>query len=124
MQFLFVYKSLAIAQHLGYFQLDHRINLGDPRLAASYAVLTYKLSSGTVTGAPIVLCVTIPSNAPDPAEAVRFVQYVVKSSATVLASYGLQAFGTQLLYNDTAPPQFVSQMLSQGLLAPGGSLGP
>jgi molybdate/tungstate transport system substrate-binding protein len=123
MQFLFLYKSLAIAQHLGYIQLDHRINLGDPRLAEGYALLTYKLATGTVAGGPIVLCVTIPSNAPDPAEARQFVQYLVKSSAAVLPSYGLQVFAPQLLYNDSAPPEFVSQMLSQGLLSSGGSLG-
>jgi molybdate/tungstate transport system substrate-binding protein len=123
-QFLFIYRSVATAQHLGYIQLDHRINLGDPKLAASYAVLTYKVATGVSKGAPIILCVTIPTNAPHASEATQFVQYVAKNSGSVVAAYGLQAFASPLLYNNTAPPQFVSQMVSQGLVSQGGSLGP
>jgi molybdate/tungstate transport system substrate-binding protein len=124
MQFLFIYKSVAIAQHLGYLHLDHRINLGDPTLAASYALATYTLATGPTKGAPIILCMTIPTNAPDASEAMQFVRYVAKSSGAVIPAYGLQAFTPPLLYNNTAPPQFVAQMLSQGLVASGGSLGP
>jgi molybdate/tungstate transport system substrate-binding protein len=123
MQFLFIYRSVAVAQHLGYFQLDHRINLGDPKLAASYALLRYTLATGPTSGAPIILCMTIPTDAPDASEAMQFVRYVVRSSGALLAPYGLQPFAPPLLYNDTAPPQLVAEMLSQGLIAHGGSLG-
>jgi len=123
-QFLFIYKSAAIAQHLGYLQLDHRVNLGDPKLAASYALLTYKLATGQTKGAPIILCMTIPANAPHASEAIQLVQYAAKNSGNMLGPYGLQAFAPPLLYNNTAPPQFVSQMLSQGVIAQGGTLGP
>jgi len=123
-QFLFIYRSAAIAQHLGYLQLDHRVNLGDPKLAASYALLTYKLATGQTKGAPIILCMTIPANAPHASEAIQLVQYAAKNSGTMLGPYGLQAFAPPLLYNNTAPPQFVSQMLSQGIIARGGTLGP
>ena len=122
-QFLFIYRSVAIAQHLAYIQLDHRINLGDPKLAASYSQLTYKLATGVAKGAPIILCMTIPANAPDASEARQFVQYVAKDSGSVLGAYGLQAFAPPLLFNDTAVPRFVSQMLSQGVVGQGGSLG-
>jgi molybdate/tungstate transport system substrate-binding protein len=124
MQFLFIYKSVAIAQHLGYFQLDHMINLGDPTLAASYSLVTYTLATGPTKGAPIILCMTIPANAPDASEAMQFIEYVAKNAVAVLPAYGLQPFTPPLLYNNTAPPQFVAQMLPQGLVAQGGSLGP
>ena len=124
MQFLFVYRSVAIAQHLGYFQLDHRVNLGDPKLASSYAILTYRLATGPTTGAPIILCVTVPTDSLHPSEADQFVQYVLKNSETVLPAFGLQAFAPPLLYNNTAPPAFVSQMVSQALIGSGGRLGP
>jgi molybdate/tungstate transport system substrate-binding protein len=124
MQFLFVYKSVAMAQHLGYIQLDHKINLGDPKLASSYAQVAYALPTGQTKGAPIILCMTIPNDAPDASEAMHMVQYVAKNAGGVLPSFGLQPFSPPLLYNNTAPPQFVAQMLSQGLVAPGGSLGP
>lgn len=124
MQFLFIYRSVAIAQHLGYFQLDHRVNLGDPALAASYGLVSYTLATGPAKGAPIVLCMTIPANAPDAAEAMQFVRYVAKNAGATLGGYGLQPFSPPLLYNNTAPPPFVGQMLSEGLVASGGSLGP
>jgi molybdate/tungstate transport system substrate-binding protein len=123
-QFLFIYRSAANAQHLGYLQLDHRVNLGDPKLAASYALLTYKLATGQTKGAPIILCATIPTNAPHASEAIQFVQYLAQSSGPVASAYGLQPFAPPLLYNNTAPPQFVVQMLSQGVVAKAGSLGP
>jgi molybdate/tungstate transport system substrate-binding protein len=123
-QFMFIYRSAAIAQHLGYLQLDHRVNLGDPKLTASYAILTYKLATGQTKGAPIILCMTIPANAPHASEAMQFVQYTVKNSGNILGPYGVLAFAPPLLYNNTAPPQFVSQMLSQGVIAQGGILGP
>ncbi len=123
-QFLFLYKSAAIAQHLGYFQLDHRVNLGDPRLTSSYAQLTYKLAASQARGAPVILCVTIPRDAVHASEAAQFVQYLARNSGAVVSAYGLQPFAPPLLYNDTSPPLFVSDMLSQGLVAPGGSLGP
>ncbi|HUH99654.1 MAG TPA: hypothetical protein VLY65_01300, partial [Nitrososphaerales archaeon] len=72
---------------------------------------------------PIILCATVPADALHASEAAQFVQYVVKSSSTVLPAFGLQAFVPPLLYNNTAPPAFVSQMVSQGLVASGGSLG-
>jgi molybdate/tungstate transport system substrate-binding protein len=123
-QFLFTYKSAAVAQHLGYLQLDHRVNLGDPKLAASYALLTYTLASGLTKGAPIILCVTIPTDAPHASEAVQFVQYLAKNAGPTVSAYGLQPFTPPLLYNNTAPPQFVAQFLSEGRVAQGGSLGP
>jgi molybdate/tungstate transport system substrate-binding protein len=122
-QFLFIYRSAAIAQHLGYLQLDQRVNLGDPKLAASYALLSYKLATGQTKGAPIILCMTIPTNAPHASEAMQFVQYLAKSSGPIVSGYGLQPFAPPLLYNNTAPPQFVSQLLSQGAVAQGGTLG-
>lgn len=123
MQFLFAYKSLAVAQHLSYFQLDPRINLGDPGLAASYARLTYRLATGTASGGPVVLCITVPTDAPNPSEAMQFVRYVVTDSGPVLRAYGLQVFSPPLLYNDTVAPQSLSQMLSQRVLSSGGRLG-
>ncbi len=123
-QFLFIYKSAAVAQHLDYVQLDQKINLGDVRLAATYAQFSYPLSTGLYKGAPIVLCVTIPRSAPHVSEAMQFVLYVVKDSSPVVSSYGLQGLAPPLLFNDTAAPQPFAQMLSQGTVASGGTLGP
>lgn len=120
-QFLLIYKSAAIGQHLGYLQLDRHVNLGDPTLATYYSQFSYTDSAGVSKGAPIILCVTVPLSSANAAEALQFVQYVVKN-AGILSAYGLQPFSPAKLYNNTTPPQPVAQLVSQGLIVEAGSL--
>jgi molybdate/tungstate transport system substrate-binding protein len=120
-QFLFIYKSAAIADHLGYLTMDRHVNLGDPTLGAFYSQFSYKDSAGVTTGASIILCITIPLSSVNTSEALEFVQYVVKNAGT-LSSYGLQPFSPARLYNNLAPPAPISQLVSQGLIVEAGSL--
>ena len=120
-QFLFIYRSAAMADRLSFIQLDSHINFGDPALGAFYGRFSYADAAGVTVGAPIILCVTVPLGSSDSQAALEFVQYVVRNVGT-LASYGLHPFGPPLLYNDTAPPAPISALVSQGLVAEGGSL--
>jgi len=120
-QFLFIYKSAAIADHLGYIALDRHINLGDPSLGAFYFNFRYTDSAGTTSGSPIILCITVPLSSASTTEALQFVQYVVKNAGT-LSSYGLQPFTPAKLYSNTTPPAAVNAMLTEGLLTQAGSL--
>jgi len=120
-QFLFIYKSAAIIDHLSYILLDRHVNLGDPTLGGFYSTLSYKDTSGVTAGAPIILCVTVPLSSVNTAEALRFVQYVVKNAAT-LSSYGLQPFSPARLYSNLSPPAAIAQLVSQGLVIEVGSL--
>jgi len=120
-QFLFIYKSAAISDHLGYIALDRHINLGDPTLGAFYSRFSYTDSAGKTPGSPIMLCITVPLSSTSTAEALQFVQYVVKNSGT-LSSYGLQPFTPAKLYSNTTPPAVVSALLTEGLLTQAGSL--
>jgi molybdate/tungstate transport system substrate-binding protein len=120
-QFLFIYKSAAKADHLGYLTLDRHVSLGDPTLGSVYSKFSYKDSAGTTAGAPIVLCITIPQSSVNTAEAMEFVQYVVKNAGT-MAAYGLQPFQPVRLYSNVTPPAFIGSLVSQGLIAQVGAL--
>ena len=120
-QFLFIYRSAAISDHLGYIALDRHINLGDPALEAFYSSFSYTDSAGKNSGSPIILCITVPLSSTSTAEALLFVQYVVKNAGT-LSSYGLQPFTPAKLYSNTTPPAAVSAMITEGLLTQAGSL--
>jgi molybdate/tungstate transport system substrate-binding protein len=120
-QFLFIYRSAAITDHLGYISLDRHVNLGDPTLGGFYSKFSYKDSAGVTAGAPIILCITVPSSSVNTAEALQFVQYVVKNAGT-LSSYGLQPFSPARLYNNVSPPSSIAQLVSQGLVVEAGSL--
>lgn len=120
-QFLFIYKSAAIADHLGYLTMDRHVNLGDPALGVFYSKFSYKDSAGVTAAAPIILCITIPLSSVNTSEALEFVQYVIKNAGT-LSSYGLQPFSPARLYSNVTPPTPISQLVSQGLVVQVGSL--
>ena len=120
-QFLFIYKSAAVADGLPYIPLDRHVNFGDPGLGRFYSEFTYTDSAGQNIGAPIILCVTVPLGSVNTAEALQFVQYVVKNAGT-LSAYGLQPFAPARLYSNVTPPSQISQLLTQGLLVQSGSL--
>jgi len=120
-QFLFIYRSAAISDHLGYLFLDRHINLGDPSLGAFYSSFSYTDSAGKTSGSPIILCITVPLSSTNTSGALQFVQYVVKN-AGALSSYGLQPFTPARLYSNTTPPAAVNTLLTEGLLTQAGSL--
>jgi molybdate/tungstate transport system substrate-binding protein len=121
LQFLFLYKSAAVADHLDFLSLDRRVNLGDPTLGSFYSKVSYKDSAGVTAGAPIILCITVPLSSANSSEALQFVQYVVKNSGS-LSSFGLQPFLPARLYSNVPPPAPVTQLVSQGLVAEAGSI--
>ena len=120
-QFLFIYKSAAVVDHLSYLSLDRHVNLSDPTLGAFYSTFSYKDSAGVAAGAPIILSITVPLGSANTAEALQFLQYVVKNAGT-LTSYGLQPFSPARLYNSASPPAAIGQLVSQGLIVEAGSL--
>lgn len=119
-QFLFIYKSAAVSDHLGYVPLDRHINLSDPTLGTFYSQFKYTDSAGTSAASPIVLVITVPLVSLNQAEALEFVQYVVKNAAS-LASYGLVILQHPSLYHNVTPPAAIQLMLTQGLIVEGGT---
>jgi len=121
-QFLFIYRSAALAQKLQFLQLPDAVNLGNPSKAAFYSTFTYALTTGAQKGSPIVLYVAVPKDSTDPVDALSFVSFILHNDQTILGGYQLTVFPHATLYNDTAVPAQISQLISAGLLGKGGSL--
>lgn len=75
--YLGIYRSDALQHNLRYLNLPTRIDLSDPAQAAAYATVKVPTSSGTRTGKPIVYALTVPTNAPNTAAGLKFVQFVL-----------------------------------------------
>lgn len=119
--FLFIYKSAAVAKGLNYIQLPPQINQGDPSYSHLYSMFKYNLSTGPVTGSPIYLFITVPKNANSQMEALQFVTFVVENSQA-LSKFGLLPLSQGVLFNSTAVPPQIASLLSQGKLVEGGTL--
>jgi len=82
LDYVFMYRSVAQQQHLKYRELPPEINLGDPAHEQTYhrASVVVKGKQGTQvtrTGTPIVFAITILDDATHPAEAKKFLQYLL-----------------------------------------------
>ncbi len=81
--YVFIYRSVAVQHGLEILTLPGEINLQDPALAEHYRTVTVDISGKnpgeTVTkaGEPMVYGVTIPNNAPDPEMALAFVSFLL-----------------------------------------------
>ncbi|MCG6971910.1 MAG: tungstate ABC transporter substrate-binding protein WtpA [Desulfobacterales bacterium] len=81
--YLFIYKSVCEQHHMPFVALPPQISLGSPAYADFYKQARIKISGkkpGTFIekiGAPMVYGITIPSNAPDPEWAVKFLAFVL-----------------------------------------------
>ncbi len=120
-QFLFIYRSAAVAQNLNYLHLPSSVNLGNPSIEKYYSQFTYKTAGGLETAAPIVLFATVPKDATNPFGSLEFTSYIVQHSS-VLSSYGLTPFSPAVLYNSTDVPQTIQNLISHGDVVVGGSL--
>ena len=83
--YLAIYRSDALEQHLKYIALPDQINLSNPGLAAGYAKVTIHAGSlGALTAKPIIYGLTIPSTAPDAAEARKFAAFVLSPAGQAI----------------------------------------
>jgi molybdate/tungstate transport system substrate-binding protein len=121
-QFLFIYKSAAIAHKLNYLQLPDQVNLGSPKYSQFYSKFSYELTSGVETGGVITLWITVPADSTDTTDSLQFVVFVVKNSPTMLSQFGLNPLTPARLYNSTTVPQPLQELVTQGYLQPSGTL--
>jgi molybdate/tungstate transport system substrate-binding protein len=121
-QFLFIYKSAAIAHKLNYLQLPDQVNLGSSKYSQFYSKFSYQLATGVETGGVITLWVTVPADSTDTTDSLQFVVFVVKNSPTLLSPFGLIPMAPARLYNSTTIPQPLQELVNQGYLQPSGTL--
>ena len=83
--YMFIYKSVAIQHEMNHIDLPANINLGDPQYADFYKKakieITGKTPGSTITqiGAPIVYGVTIPKSSENREAAIEFLQFMLSN---------------------------------------------
>jgi molybdate/tungstate transport system substrate-binding protein len=88
--YLPIYRSVAVQHRLSFVALPPEINLGDPARAVAYREAKVEVSGKkpgtrtTLLGEPIVYSVTIPSNAPNPSGAQAFVAFLLSPEGRAL----------------------------------------
>ena len=81
--YIFLYRSVAIQHGLKYIKLPDAVNLGSPEFAAEYATAKVTIAgkhpgdSVQVVGSPMVYGLTIPKSAANPDLAQKFVVYLL-----------------------------------------------
>ncbi len=84
--YIFIYKSVAIQHHLNYLELPKEINLGDPNLKELYSSVEVSVRGSkpgevlTIKGTPILYSITIPKCANNPKLAQEFIDYLLSES--------------------------------------------
>ncbi|MGP4014742.1 extracellular solute-binding protein [Saccharopolyspora sp. 5N708] len=84
--YLGIYRSDALQHDLRFIDLPAQIDLSDPAQAAAYEAVQLPTASGVRTGRPIVYALTIPTNAPNPTAALRFIEFVLSPAGQQIMS--------------------------------------
>ena len=119
LDYLFIYKSVCEQHHMPFVTLPAQINLGNPAYADFYKQSSIKISGkkpGTFVekiGAPMIYGITIPSNAPDPELAAKFLAFILgPEGRAIMEKNGQQAIHPAKVTGDTANmPPAIKQLL-------------
>jgi len=103
--YLAIYRSSAIEDHFRYLKLPNRINLSDPAFARTYATVTVTGPTGPTNGKPIIYAMTIPTNAPNPALARKFIAFVIgPKGEAIMRANGFVSVTPALASSEAALP--------------------
>lgn len=106
--YIFLYKSVAIQHHLKYIELPPQVSLGSFRYKNLYSTVSFKIEGRspdqyiTVKGKPMIYGITIPQNANSPKDkkgAVLFVNFVLSKKG--------QRIMKQCGQGVISPPEFI-----------------
>jgi molybdate/tungstate transport system substrate-binding protein len=113
--YLAIYRSNALEEHLKYVALPPQVNLSDLAMAASYAEVTVDAGSlGKKQAKPIIYGLTIPSNAPDPALAEKFIGFVLgPQGQAIMRSNGFVVINPALASSQGKVPAALQSLTTQ-----------
>ncbi len=113
--YLAIYRSDALEQHLKYIALPTQINLSDPAMAAAYAKVTINAGSlGMLTAKPIIYGLTVPSTAPDAALGQKFVSFVLSPQGqAIMRSNGFVVISPALASSQDKVPASLQSLTVQ-----------
>jgi molybdate/tungstate transport system substrate-binding protein len=113
--YLAIYKSDALEQHLNYIKLPAQINLSNPAMAASYSKVTVNAGSlGQLTGKPVIYGLTVPTTAPDAALGEAFVKFVLSGKGqAIMAREGFVSITPALASRQASIPAPLRTLTTQ-----------
>ncbi len=101
LDYVFIYRSIAVQHGYRFIELPPEIDLGDLRYANFYKTVNVTLSDGTTQkGNPIVYGVTIPENAPNRGLAVEFVRLLLSDKGQQIMEKSAQVPINPAITND------------------------
>jgi len=111
--YIFLYKSVAIQHGLKYLELPAEINLSDIKMESLYKTVSVdvngKTPESTITmyGEPMVYGLTIPKNAPNPKLAIEFLKYFLgqKGGQTIIKEMGQTAIVPSATFSYDSIPE-------------------
>lgn len=83
--YIFIYRSVAVQHQLPFIILADSVNLGNPELAKWYSTVSAEINGNkpgetiTQTGEPMVYGLTVPDNSPNPELALEFVEFLLST---------------------------------------------
>lgn len=121
LDYFFIYRSVAVQHNLSFLRFPPELNLADPTKASFYAgasvTLTGSEPGATITrvGEPIVYGVTIPTNAPNPELAMKFVTFLLSADkgAKILAEQGQEPLVPGLVQSTIDLPEALRPLVKE-----------
>jgi molybdate/tungstate transport system substrate-binding protein len=113
--YLAIYRSSALEEHLHYIQLPVQINLSDPALAGGYAKVSIHAGSlGTLTAKPIIYAMTIPASAPDKTIGQKFIGFVLSPQGqSIMRGNGFVVISPALASSQAKLPASLKSLTKQ-----------
>ena len=112
--YLAIYRSDALQHHLEYIHLPPEIDLSDPKDAQLYKQSVAHTRNGALAGKPIVYAVTIPTGAPNPDLAAKYVALLLgPDGQRIMQENGFGTLAPPYAVNVAAMPAGL-----KGLVAP------
>ncbi|PKP34982.1 MAG: tungstate ABC transporter substrate-binding protein WtpA [Bacteroidetes bacterium HGW-Bacteroidetes-17] len=90
LDYVFIYRSVAVQHNLKYILLPSQINLENPGYADFYKLATVKINGKrlgetiTKVGEPMIYGLTVPKNAPHKENALKFVDYLLSTKGMAI----------------------------------------
>jgi molybdate/tungstate transport system substrate-binding protein len=113
--YLAIYTSTALEEHLKYIALPTPINLSDPAMAAEYAKVSINAGSlGTLTAKPIIYGLTIPASAPNAALGEKFISFVLgPQGQAIMRGQGFVVISPALASPQSKVPALIQPLTTQ-----------
>lgn len=109
--YIFIYKSVAIQHKLPYLELPDSINLGNPGLKDFYSQVSVEVTGNkpgetfTQVGEPMVYGITIPENCSNLPAAIAFVKFLVTDGQEIMQKMGQTSINPSISGNKELLPE-------------------